>query len=96
MKEIRAAKIFKNGSSQAIRLPAEFRFSGNEVFVTRDEATGDVVLSSNPGKAAWADFFALLRGLEELPEFMVDRPMNKTPQKHGVFDDSGPRMRRAR
>jgi len=27
------AKIFQNGRSQAVRLPKEFRFDGNEVFV---------------------------------------------------------------
>jgi antitoxin VapB len=41
----RIAKLFKNGSSQAVRLPAEFRFHGEQVYATRDEATGDVVLS---------------------------------------------------
>ena len=29
------AKLFANGQSQAIRLPKEFRFSGNEVGITR-------------------------------------------------------------
>jgi len=27
------AKIFQNGRSQAVRLPKDFRFDGNEVFV---------------------------------------------------------------
>ncbi len=39
MIETRTAKLFKNGASQAVRLPAEFRFEGEEVFVSRDEAT---------------------------------------------------------
>jgi antitoxin VapB len=42
----RTAKLFTNGRSQAVRLPREFRFSGNEVAIRRDEATGDVLLSS--------------------------------------------------
>ena len=29
------AKIFKNGNSQAVRLPKEFRFDGDEVFIKR-------------------------------------------------------------
>ena len=29
------AKLFKNGRSQAVRLPKEYSFSGNEVFVTK-------------------------------------------------------------
>ena len=35
----RAAKLFVNGGSQAVRLPAEFRFDGvDEVFIRRDAA----------------------------------------------------------
>jgi antitoxin VapB len=42
MLETRIAKLFKNGSSQAVRIPAEFRFKGDEIYATRDELTGDV------------------------------------------------------
>ena len=39
------AKIFMNGRSQAVRLPAEFRFEANKVFIRRDPMTGHVILS---------------------------------------------------
>ena len=42
---MRTAKIFMTGRSQAVRLPAEFRFDTDEVFIRRDAETGDVVLS---------------------------------------------------
>lgn len=42
---MQTAKLFKNGRSQAVRLPAEFRFEGDEVIIRRDPVTGDVVLS---------------------------------------------------
>ncbi len=42
------AKLFKNGRSQAVRLPAAFRFDAEEVFIRRDETTGDVILSARP------------------------------------------------
>jgi antitoxin VapB len=48
MTQTRVAKLFKNGASQAVRLPVEFRFDGVEVFVTRDDVTGDLVLSTGP------------------------------------------------
>jgi antitoxin VapB len=32
---MKTAKIFKHGNSQAVRLPKEFRFAGNEVQVKR-------------------------------------------------------------
>ncbi len=44
----RTAKLFKNGRSQAVRLPKEFQFEGTEVAIRRDAATGEVVLSSPP------------------------------------------------
>ena len=40
------AKLFTTGRSQAVRLPMEFRFQGNEVFIRRDVNTGEVVLSA--------------------------------------------------
>ena len=61
MPETRTAKLFKNGSSQAVRLPAEFRFEGDEVYATRDETTGDVVLCKNPGKKISEDFSPCFR-----------------------------------
>lgn len=51
----RTAKVFWIGRSQAVRLPKEFRFTTVEVYVRRDPATGDVVLSSRP--RTWKDFF---------------------------------------
>ena len=52
------AKLFKNGRSQAVRLPASFRFEAREVFIRRDPETGDVILSRRPD--SWDGFFAAL------------------------------------
>ena len=53
----KTAKIFASGRSQAVRLPAEFRFEGSEVFVRRDLKTGDVILSRKPD--SWDGLFEL-------------------------------------
>lgn len=87
MSETRTAKLFKNGASQAVRLPAEFRFEGDEVYVTRDDRTGDVVLSTHPGARSWAEFFDLLREIDVPEDFMSERPMNAQPKTGGVFDE---------
>ena len=76
------AKLFRNGRSQAVRLPADFRFSGSEVFVRRDPATGDVILSRRPD--SWQDFFDLVDGLEIPEDFMSDRDTSP-PQKRKLF-----------
>jgi antitoxin VapB len=42
----RTAKIFRNNRSQAVRLPKEFQFETQEVFIRRDGE--DVILSPRP------------------------------------------------
>lgn len=56
----RTAKIFMNGRSQAVRLPAEFRFEGDEVLIRRDEKTGDIILSEKDSRQkSWEKFLQL-------------------------------------
>ena len=50
---MKTAKLFKNGLSQAVRLPKEFRFIGKEVFIKR---VGNVVVLI-PQDKAWDSFF---------------------------------------
>jgi antitoxin VapB len=72
----RTAKLFKNGRSQAVRLPAEFRFEGAEVSIRRDPTTGDVILSEKRKRTgSLARFFELRDAIppEELEGFMEDR-----------------------
>lgn len=90
MIETRIAKLFKNGTGQAVRLPAEFRFEGNEVFASRDDATGDVVLSLRPGAKTWSEFFELLHAIDAPDDFMAGRPLNAPSPERGVFDDETP------
>jgi antitoxin VapB len=76
------AKLFRNGRSQAVRLPAEFRFAGAEVFVRRDPATGDVILSRRP--ESWQDFFDLTDTLDIPQDFLTSRH-DAPPQKRKLF-----------
>jgi antitoxin VapB len=60
------AKLFVTGRSQAVRLPKEFRFEGDEVFIKR---VGDaVVLLPRHG---WGTLFAALDQFE--PGFHIER-----------------------
>ena len=85
MYQPRTAKLFKNGASQAVRLPADFRFEGDEIYIARDEATGDVLLSSRPGAKTWGDFFALMKSINVPADFMVERPLNAVPKERKLF-----------
>lgn len=82
----RTAKLFRNGASQAVRLPSEFRFKGKEVYVTRDDRSGDVVVSKHPGARPWGEFFELVRSLALPKGYMSRRPMNAPLRPRGVFD----------
>jgi antitoxin VapB len=78
----RTAKLFQNGRSQALRLPAEYRFEGSEVYIRRDAETGDVILSRRP--QSWQDFFDLADRAGVPDEFLRDRN-DVPPQKRKLF-----------
>lgn len=78
----RTAKLFQNGRSQAIRLPAEYRFEGSEVHIRRDPETGDVILSHRP--ESWQEFFDLVDRMAVPDDFLIDRG-DAPPQKRKIF-----------
>jgi antitoxin VapB len=78
----RTAKLFRNGRSQAVRLPSEYRFAGSEVYVRRDPETGDVILSRRP--ESWEDFFELMKTIK-VPEYFLSDREDLPPQKRKLF-----------
>jgi antitoxin VapB len=78
----RIAKLFRNGRSQAVRLPADLRFEGSQVYIRRDQVTGDVILSRRP--ESWQDFFALIKTVAVPKDFLSDRK-DAPPQKRDLF-----------
>ena len=60
------AKIFENGRSQAVRLPKECRFSGNEVAVNK---IGDIVILI-PKENKWSGFLDSLELFSD--DYMTD------------------------
>ena len=68
---VHVAKLFMNGRSQAVRLPAEFRFDETEIYIRRDPVSGDVVLSRRRGD--WEEYFQLIKNLDVPQDFMADR-----------------------
>jgi len=51
------AKVFRNGRSQAVRIPAQYRFGSDEVYISRDPATGVVKLSEKPFRKSIEEIF---------------------------------------
>jgi antitoxin VapB len=81
----RTAKLFINGRSQAVRLPAAYRFDGTEVFIRRDPATGDVILSRRP--ADWDGFLTALEGEAVPADFLDARDRDQGRQDRDPFAD---------
>jgi len=73
------AKLFKNGRSQAVRLPKEFRFKGTEVKI-RKEGNKVVLepLETSDWPAGFWDFFS------PDPEFEIPKPLST---KHFDLDE---------
>ncbi len=67
--------IFKNGGSQAVRLPRGFRFSGKKVYVRH---FGDGVLLM-PGAKSWSSLFESLS--EFTDDYMGERNQSGKNQK---------------
>jgi antitoxin VapB len=78
----RIAKLFRNGRSQAVRLPADLRFEGSQVYIRRDGITGDVILSRRP--ESWQDFFALTKSGAVPKDFLINRK-DAPPQERDLF-----------
>ncbi|MGO8693857.1 MAG: antitoxin [Rectinemataceae bacterium] len=65
------AKLFINGRSQAVRLPAAYRLDAKEVYIRKDPETDDIILSRKPEN--WDEFFALLKGAKVPTSFLDEK-----------------------
>lgn len=87
-------QLENDGGRQVVRLPPDVRVEGDLVYLFRDDATGDLVVSTDPPAPAltrhpgWDRLFELLDELGPLPEdFMAERPHNRLRTSRNVFDD---------
>jgi len=77
------AKVFRNGRSQAVRIPAEFRFNTDEVYIERNAATGAITLSEKPLRPSWDEIF---KQLDEAgaAEFELERDLSPPVERDWV------------
>ena len=72
---VKTAKLFKNGDSQAVRLPKEFRFAGAEVLIKR---VGSAVVLL-PKAKSWD---TLVQSLDKFPaDFMNEREQPREAER---------------
>lgn len=72
---MKTAKLFMNGKSQAVRLPKEFRFRGNSVFVNR---LGNYIILV-PRHDPWKSMFDATHDFTN--DFMTDRDQGKQQER---------------
>lgn len=72
------AKLFENGRSQAVRLPKECRFSGEEVAINK---IGDIVVLM-PKDSKWSGF---LNGLNMFTEDFMNEGREQPKEQEREF-----------
>jgi antitoxin VapB len=73
------AKLFRNGRSQAVRLPEEYRFEGDKVYIKK---VGDAVVLI-PYHIPWDTLPGSLKLFSA--DFMEDREQPPLEAREGVF-----------
>ena len=73
------AKVLRNGQSQTLSLPEDFRFDTDEVFISRE---GDKVILFPKPKITWDEYFSKY-GAD--PDFTLERPGNGPSQQRELF-----------
>jgi len=76
---MKTAKLFRNGRSQGVRLPREFRFEGDHVFVKK---VGRGVLLF-PAAHAWDSLVHSLTQFSE--DFMAERDQPSQQERPQTF-----------
>ncbi|MFD0929531.1 antitoxin [Methylophilus glucosoxydans] len=76
---MKTAKLFQNGQSQAVRLPKEFRFDGDEVFIKR---SGNAVVLI-PANHSWDALFSSLDKFSD--DFMSERAQPEQQSREDLF-----------
>ena len=72
---MKIAKLFRNGQSQAVRLPKEFRMAGSEVFIKKQ---GEAIILL-PKEKSWEPLFESLNHFEK--DFRIERNQPGEDQK---------------
>ncbi len=79
-----AAKLFTNGHSETVRLPAAYRFDTKEVFIRQNPETVDVILPRKP--TTWDEFFAALEGASVTDDFLGEQERDQGTQDRDPFE----------
>lgn len=74
------AKLFQNGRSQAVRLPKEFRFDGDKVFIKKVGSAVVLIPCEDP----WQSLFDSLGQFSD--DFLATREQPAQPHREEAFE----------
>ena len=84
------AKVFTNGNSQAIRLPKAFRVDVDEMWIARNEVTGEITLKpKDTANLRQRRLDALMASMAENPlpeDFLSDASRQNNPPQNPFAD----------
>lgn len=90
---IASAKVFTNGNSQAIRLPKAFRVDVEEMWISRNEVTGEITLKPKTNEELrQRRLDALMAAIAENPlpdSFLSEANRQNTPPDNPFKDWAG-------
>lgn len=79
------AKVFTTGNSQAVRLPKAFRVDVREMWITRNELTGEITLKPKDDDLRQRNLAKLFKMIEEDPlsdDFLTDASRQNDPPRN--------------
>ena len=74
------AKLFQNGKSQAVRLPKEYRFQGDKVYIKR---VGNAIVLL-PYQDSWQTLFDSLELFSS--DFLAERVQPEAQERESAFE----------
>ena len=77
---VQKARVFRNGRSQAVRIPASYRFATDEVYIHRDPETGVISLSEKPFRSRMEEIFKLFDEAGA-SDFVLERDLSLPPDR---------------
>ena len=81
MAQATKARVFMNGGSQHVTIPAEYRFNTAEVYIQKDPTTGTLTLSEKPLRSSMAEVFERL-DQAGAADFVLERDLSLPPENN--------------
>jgi antitoxin VapB len=83
MDKVEKARVFKNGRSQAVRIPTQYHFKSDEVYIRCNPNTGELTMSERPLIPSFDEIYANLDAARSA-DFVVNRDPAPPTQRESL------------